>query len=453
VSSSRLELWKKFMERARLSPKPGAGKVQIIPLRVEIEVIGLVGAGQGSCLILKDGNDTMVIDCGASPANSPESKLMLQRIVSCIINARPQYIVVSHYHFDHVGGLVPTLKEFVRMGLPLPTIIATNMTWQLLKKSLSVAGFRTDAFSSNSYRYVKHQVSTDKVTLLDVSHSVPGSASVWYRGSKNVLYTADFRKMELPSQLSNIDFLIIDSTGAMRNEPWEDTEVLAQKTIMDLAQETFARDSFASVYVALFSTQLCRAFGLEQAVKNATGYFPKLHGAALFQSLQAFRGHISGNTTERFNLVTGVWAQGEGNRSRMEGSALVKLSYGTTHDTKLKPGDMVILSGSIPAWSGDLMGQINSMCKRIHEMEVQVVIDSSFPKVEGSFARRAKVHCSGHGNLPEIVSAIDAVSAKSPNLQVMPFHGREDALGRVVAYCKSRSIDVIPACQGLVITL
>jgi len=451
VSKNRLELWKEFMEKARLSPKPDAPLG--VPLQVEIEVVGLVGAGQGSCLILKNGKDVIVIDCGANSANYSGSELTIQKTVSRIVSARPQYIVISHYHFDHVGALVPTLKEFTKMGLALPTIVTTDMTWRLLKKSLVSARFTTDSFSSGSYRHIRHQTSTNKITLLDVNHSVPGSASVWYQGSKNVLYTADFRRMEIPKQLSNIDLLIIDSTGAMRNEPWEDNEVLAQKTIMDLAVETFARDSMANVYVALFSTQLCRAVALEQAVKNLTGCFPKLYGRALFQSLQAFRAHVPGNTTERFNLVTGVWAQGEGDYSCSEESALVKLSNGAIHGTRLKPGDMVILSGSIPAWSEELMAQINSMCKRIHEIGVQVVIDSSFPRVEGSFARRAKVHCAGHGNLPEIVSVISAVSTTSPNLHVMPFHGREDALNKVAENCQGRGINVIPACQGLVITL
>lgn len=453
MPESRLELWKRFIEEAKQAPMPNIGALQAVPSGVEIEVVGPVGAGQGSCLIFKDGKDVIVVDCGASPANHPESESIMQKTVSRIVRACPQYIVISHHHADHDFALVPTLKEFARMGLPLPTIVATDMTWQLLKKSLAFAGFSTDSSSSSSYRHVKHETSTNKITLSDVEHSVPGTASVWFQGSKNILYTADFRKMELPKQLSNIDLLVVDSTGAMRDEPWEDTEALVQETIMDLARETFARNSLASVYTALFSTQLRRASGLEQAVKKLTGCFPKVYGSALLQSLQAFRGYVPRDTTERFNLVTGAWAQGEGNRFREEDSALVKLSYGTIHGVQLKPGDMVILSGSIPAWSGELMAQISSMCKRIHEMGVQVVIDSSFPKVEGSFARRAKVHCAGHGNLPEIVGAIDAVSATSPNLQVMPFHGREDALNRVAAYCQGKRINVIPACQGLVIIL
>ncbi len=448
-----MELWRKFIEGVKQAPRSDINTSQVVSSKVEIEVVGLVGAGQGSCLILKDDKDTIIIDCGASPTHYSESELMIQRIVSRIVNARPQYIVISHYHFDHVGALVPTLREFANMGLPLPIIIATNMTWQLLKKSLISAGFSTDSFASSNYRYVKHQTSTTKITLLDVNHSVPGSASVWYQGSKNVLYTSDFRKMEIPRQLSNIDLLVVDSTGAMRDEPWEDSETLAQETIVNLARETFAKNPLASVYVALFSTQLCRAFSLEQAIKSLMGCFPKLYGSALFQSLQAFRKYVPGNTTERFNLVTGVWAQGEGNYSRREDSALVGLSHGGIHGIQLKPGDMVILSGSIPAWSEELMAQINSMCRRIHEMEVGVVIDSSFPKVEGSFARRAKVHCAGHGNLPEIVGAIDAVSATSPNLLVMPFHGRDDALGRVAAYCQDKGINVMPAHQDLIIVL
>ncbi len=303
------------------------------------------------------------------------------------------------------------------------------------------------------YRHIKHQTSTSNITLLDANHSVPGSASVWYQGNRNVLYTADFRKLDLPKQLSDINLLIVDSTGAMRDEPWEDTEMLAQETIINLAKEAFSKDSLSNVYVALFSTQLCRASGLEQVIKSLTGSLPKLHGSSLYRNLQAFRGHLSESTTERFNLVTGVWAQGEGNQSRNEDSALVKLSYGSLRGAQLKPGDMVILSGSIPVWSKELMGQINSMCKRINEMGVSVVIDSSFPKVEGSFARRAKVHCAGHGNMPEIVDAMEAVRAVSPNLQIMPFHGRDDALDRVARHCQISGMNIIEAHQGMVVSL
>lgn len=410
-----------------------------------IQVVGSMDSGQGSCLIVRENGLTIALDCGASPFNGNGLSYgqATEKVVREVVSSRPQFIVISHYHHDHWGALPRVFEEFRRIGLPLPTIVSTDLTFDLLQRHFN-GGF----FSSWLHR-ISHKRETDRIKLIGNKHSVPGSASVLFHGKRNIFYTGDLYQLSSDS-LPKADLLIVDSTGAMKEEPRPDKEAEIRKNIVELTMETLQKDAQANVYIALFSTQLERASYLQQKIKALTGFPPMIKGTSLFQNLSTFNRAASvGCYWSRVALCTGIWAQGENSWSGEGASALVRISNGNDRYCQFKKGDVVILSGSMPTWSPRLFSQIKDMCERIYERGARIVCDASLPKQEGSFVERAEVHLGGHGNMPEIAQVIETLRPK----QVLPFHASPEARERVAKYCRGRGMSVISANQSSIITL
>ena len=409
---------------------------------VSIQIAGSTESGGGTCLVVKDTNESVVIDCGANPRELGEFR---QRMAQAILKARPNHVVITHGHYDHMGSLPDTINYFERQGIVFPPIVATQTTYDLIRRQLE---------KKNRCK-LTHLTETGQIKMVENRHSIPGSAGILLnlRGNKTIFYTGDFHgfpSLDLPS----VDLLIIDSTGAMRKEPRKDNEVLIRKNIVNLIEETLERNPRASVYVALFSTQLERAAYLEIEALRLTNFQAGIAGMSLWESLLAYRKDMAPARSGRFTLVTGVWAQGEANWYGEDRSVLVKMSRKEYPNCKFKKGDLVILSGSIPTWSPSIATNIFSMCKRICDMGVRVVVDTSAPEIWAfSGIEKMAVHCGGHGNLPEILSVVDAIRAKNPNVKVMPMHGSQQSLNEVAWNCIERDLDVIEASQGSIITV
>lgn len=437
------ELWRAW--QSKLNPTPQPLPLVVKPPDVRIQVVGSMDSGQGSSLIIKDNGLTIALDCGAGPFNGNGVSVgqTTERIVRQMLEAKPQFLCVSHYHYDHWGAIPQLFEQLRRNRLPLPIIVSTDLTFALLQRHLNPGVF------SGLFHRIAHQRETDQVKLIPNKHSVPGSASVLFRGTKDIFYTGDLYAFDTDVLPLGQDLLIVDSTGAMKEESRPDKEAEIRKNILVLISKTLTTGIDPNIYVALFSTQLERVAHLQQEIKIVTGSLPTISGSSLFHNLSVFNRTVSGYPSNRVALCTGIWAQGENSWLGEGASALVRLSNGTDRYCQLKKGDLVILSGSIPTWSLSLTSQIEAMCLRISQMGVRVIVDTSAPEEWNRFAERQEVHSGGHGNFPEIASVIEKLKPK----QCMPFHASQEARQKVAEYCRGKGIGVIPASQSSIITL
>jgi len=414
--------------------------------KVVIRIIGSVLSGQGSCLLVESNGLKVVLDCGSNSTNlNVAGKVSTQSVAEQILQARPDFIVPTHFHADH-AGFQRVVETYRTARLPFPPFIATDVTWKLVQQR-----WFGQQLPSILAKRMGFRGESNRIRLIPTKHSVIGSAGVLVLGPKNVLYTSDFWAMELPADLPKIDMLIVNCTTVRKSEPRDDKEVRIRQNVLGLIKETLVKNSSANCYVAMFSTQLERAMWLEQETLKLTGRLPVILGISLINNLDAVRPDSGQPRSSRIALTTGVWAHGEDYlANEREGiSALVKLANDIDRYRQLKPGDLVVLSGSIPTWHHELPRLIESMCRKLRAMGVRLVVDVSAPSNWEQFAERREVHAGGHGNMPEITDLIDRVKPK----MVMPFHASHEDREVVAKYCESRGIKVIKVEQSSIITL
>lgn len=428
VFAKNQNLWQEVFGATDLSP------------RTTLEIVGGIGAGEGSCLIVAENGFKAVLDCGADPTST---LLSIQKTVGRLLQFRPDFVVLTHFHYDHFGALPYYLKELKDRNIAWPVIIATQETFGLLcsrletmRKIQNFPRLLGGGFLSAGRRLYRAE-KTDKIELIPNLHSVPGSCSVLVKGKKNVFYTGDFFDISL-GRLPLIDLLVIDSTCALKDEPRDSSvECQARKNVWSLVEETLNENSQSKAYIALFSTQLDRAVWLYKKTLQLTGRKPNVDGSSLFWNMKTYHPEFfSEDCGYRVALMTGVWAQGES--TSFAQSALVRLSNGVDRHG-IKKGDIIILSASIPVWNASLTEQIKFMCIRLKGMGARVVVDESSPEDWGRFAERKKIHQGGHANFPEIANAIRKLKPR----KALPFHASVLAREKIARFCREEGIEVV----------
>ena len=81
-----------------------------------------VGWLETNCYIIKSGNECLIIDPGGEP----------DKIIKEINNLKPIGIIITHYHFDHVGAL-----EDIKNKYNIPVYDINNLE----EKEYKIANF------------------------------------------------------------------------------------------------------------------------------------------------------------------------------------------------------------------------------------------------------------------------------------------------------------------------
>ncbi len=403
----------------------------------EIEVIsGNQRPGEGSALIIRDDDGQAIgLDCGCSTTNG-HSYDLAGKIAAAYSKQSLGHLCISHFHADHYGLMSEVLRRLTDSKIQLPIIVATELTARLLSQRL----YNTLPTLLDHLRF---QTSTARIRLVTTRHSVPGSAAIFYQGQRTILYTSDFYAIDLPGNMPAVDLMIVDATNANKESPREENgEQEARENIRRLMAEV-NQPNHGNVYIAMFSTQLERAAWLYWQTKELTGDFPFVNGGNLLSRLKTFinwedatDGPITSNPQSPVVLLTGAWAQGIDDS---DSSALVKLAQRKDFNSRIQPNDTVILSCRIPVWSNTIADQIKLMCTLLKGQGARIVVDESAPDSWLEFAEKQKVHIGGHGNLPELMAAIQAVR---PGL-VMPFHADYQSRQRLARACQENGLEVL----------
>ncbi len=207
---------------------------------MQIKILGAAGTVGNSGFLVKDDVTTLLLDYGLNPGKNMVHPM----------HVRPKDItalITTHAHLDHIG-YEPYL--YVERGMPnyatRPTIEISEV---LLNDLIKISGERLPFTSGevknlirmSSPKEYNEEFSIDglNATLLNAGH-IPGSAMVYIKGSKKVLYTGDVN--HIPSRLlepasydlPEADYVISESTYATREHEDRGKE---EKRLIDFSNE------------------------------------------------------------------------------------------------------------------------------------------------------------------------------------------------------------------------
>ncbi|MCQ2481461.1 MAG: MBL fold metallo-hydrolase, partial [Clostridia bacterium] len=164
--------------------------------------------GQGDCTLLICNDKTMLIDAGENGHESDVFNLLYSQGIKQL-----DYIVVSHPHSDHIGGISEVIDEFgceklYTQKLPEGTEIDAKYTWSLIEKSAERSETEISFLSfGDSFDFGGAKVDVLGPVTIDAENLNNSSLilKITY-GSTSFLFTADAESDEEMAMLEqNID--------------------------------------------------------------------------------------------------------------------------------------------------------------------------------------------------------------------------------------------------------
>ena len=115
---------------------------------VDLEV-HFIDVGQGDAALIKKGNEFMLIDAG----KNVDEKLIVGYLKKHKVK-KLQYVIGTHPHEDHIGGLDAVIDNFHIENIIMPNAIATTKTFEDVLDSISKKGLSiTKAKSGDIYNF------------------------------------------------------------------------------------------------------------------------------------------------------------------------------------------------------------------------------------------------------------------------------------------------------------
>lgn len=116
--------------------RPKSLPLNITPSKDSL-LVHFIDVGQGDCILIQQGEYSMLIDAGG---NSQGGKVV-EYISSAGIETL-NYVIGTHPHEDHIGGLDNVIYAFNVKKVVLPDIITTTKVFEDVLKSISNKGLR-----------------------------------------------------------------------------------------------------------------------------------------------------------------------------------------------------------------------------------------------------------------------------------------------------------------------
>lgn len=367
----------------------------------KVRYISLGGAGNvtQNMHLFETDNDIIIVDAGVG---FPESdQLGVDVVIPDISYLTPKKnkirgIIISHAHFDHIGGLPYLLKD-----LGNPTVYGSKLTHAFIQHTLS----ENEMIKGQSLKLINPsqdgiQLGGFRVIPFRVNHSVPDALGFFIQTPVgNIVYTPDFKFDWTPvdnvqfeisklAQLSEQGVLALfsDCLGATKSGYTE------SERIIETAFENEISRATSQVFITTMSSNISR---MQQAInvsmKHGRRVVPvgrsieqSMHIAESQGYLHAPEGVVitidEARRAKSYKLtyiVAGSFGQ--------KGSAMDRLARGEHHRIKIKKDAVVIFSSDpIPG----VFDRVNAVIDALIEQGARVVYSGI----------QDNLHVSGHGS-------------------------------------------------------
>lgn len=365
---------------------------------MRLRFLGGLSSIGGSCLLIEDADQAMLIDAGASNVSRNYALPDLQSLIP--LGRRLRAAFFTHAHYDHAGAaaflydLFPDIQIFGSRET-----IAFLHGRYALPRSASVKIVQAgETFALGDWRLTPHAA----------AHSIPGTyaISLAIPSAGNIFVSADFKAFADPAEAARFaspDVFVCESTNAgVSAPPFGDAEVEV------FLGECVARHKEARVLFSCFSTNLARlgvvlraARGLNlkiyaegKAIQNALMIARELYGDPLWGPYPA----LPRNKLPASGLALAGGCQGEEDSQIY---TLIKKGFLS------RSQDALILSASpIPG----------------NESDWRHLLDTAAREPARSYCPPlAAVHASGHACRDGLAMAFDLIKPRF----VLPVHGQD----------------------------
>lgn len=398
--------------------------------------LGGLGAIGMNCMVLEQGDDVMVVDCGVTfPHDDLGVDLLHPRFDHLLERAdRVRGVFITHGHEDHIGALPYLLDQ---LDVPVwgpPHALA------LIRRRIEEHGFDLAKVALREVRPGDRiPVGSFEVEPIRVTHSIADATALAIRTvAGTVIHTGDFKIDAAPGDGELTDearlralgdegvrLLLSDSTS-IDSPGWSRSE-------HDVA-ESLEREIAAAphrVIVGMFASNVQRLILIGQ-IAQRTGRKICLLGRSMFTHVEAARAVdrlawpsdlvvepdvAQGMPREQvLALATGTQAE--------ERAALARLALGTHNRMRLAPGDTVMFSSrTIPGNDREVVDMMGNF------LRIGVKVVSRF--------ENPGIHASGHGYRDEQRRMMELTRPRS----FLPVHGTRHHLERHAAMARDVGID------------
>ena len=380
----------------------------------QIEILPLGGLKEigKNCMLIKAGNDAVMIDCGMGfPGNDdfmeddffiPDFDIIEElgiNLLGCVI---------THGHEDHIGGVPYLLQQF-----DVPVYMTNFPALVLAERIDRFAVYKRNIRTLNYKHPEPVKLGDFTIEMIDVPHSIPEAKALVIKiGDYTILHTGDFKyepgkgspfKGKIPEK---IDILLSDSTNIERKGHSESEESILGN-IADIIENATGRviaTGFSSnttrigniINISLLKGRtvglLGRSVNTYMQIASELGHI-KLPASVLTDQTKINRVPENKITL----IVTGSQAEPR--------SVMKRMSLDMMKSVSIRYGDTIFFSSkNIPG----------------NELSIGRMIDKLIEKgADVYYENTDKIHVSGHAFQDDIVQAFKDVNPR----YVVPVHG------------------------------
>ncbi|HAG53330.1 MAG TPA: hypothetical protein DCL21_06060 [Alphaproteobacteria bacterium] len=388
--------------------------MKIIPLG------GVGKIGYRNCTVYESQDSIVVVDMGlAFPEDDTpgidftivDTKYLEKNI------KKVKAIVITHGHYDHIGGLVHMWQKVPAKLYAMPFSMEVIKSQFDYKRVKLPTNYEIMEFGK-TYNIAKDFT----FEMVQVMHSIPQSGGVYFNiNGKKIFHISDFRFDKAPilpektnyKRLEEIgknklDMLLVDSTSAFSETNPTETDVKENTLkVFQEAKKAIAICCFSSnVSRVLMTLQLAELTGRKVVILGAS-LQNMTNGAVATGLIDAklvervvLRADETKNMSRSKLIYLGTGSQGE------EMSAMARLARDELRGVRLQEGDILVHSAmSIPGNEESVWNMFELMAKKGVEVKAR----------HNGF----KIHASGHASREDLIEMFHIMKPKV----IVPIHG------------------------------
>ena len=388
--------------------------MKIIPLG------GVGKIGYRNCTVYESQDSIVVVDMGLAFPEGATPGIDFTIVDTNYLEKnikKVKAIVITHGHFDHIGGLVHMWQKVPAKLYAMPFSMEVIKSQFDYKKAKMPTDYELMEFGKE-YKIDKNF----SFEMVQVMHSIPQSGGVYFKiNDKKVFHISDYRFDDAPilpertdykrlEEIGNdkLDMLLVDSTSAFSEDNPTETDV-KENTLKAFqeAEKAIAICCFSSnVSRVLMTLQLAEMVDRKVVVLGAS--LQKMMEAAVRTGIidaklvekVARKTEDVGNIGREKLIYLGTGSQGE------EMSAMARLARDELRGVRLKEGDILVHSATaIPGNEDSVWDMFELMAKKGVEVKAR--------------HNGYKIHASGHASRKDLIRMFHIMKPKV----IVPIHG------------------------------